>query len=431
MPPRVRGALDALRPVAPPVPEDGPPPELVRYLRDLAVALCESGEPSTQVTAEIGELARAYGAAGFRIMVLPTGVWVRSGPTDGGPGGPMTLAPEAVDFAPVGANLRLDQVGEVRALLADSRRHLLDPGEGALRLARVKAEPSRLSPATVLTGHAVLTLGLGLIRDATTGAMAGYLLLGLLVGALRLLAGRVRNLALVLPVLASLLITVLAYRFAGALADGDPVQLLVPPLVSLLPGAALTVGAIDLAAGAMVAGSSRLIYGINVLFLLAFGILVGVQAAHATPVPDPEAASLGWWAPWLGVLLLGVGFYMHYSAPAHTLPWLLVALYTVWTVQVAGSALGGALLGAFLGAAAITPLGYALQSRRNAPATQVTFLTSFWMLVPGALGLTSLRELLDAGGARGAAGLLNALLAVIAIALGTLVGSSLRPRPRA
>ena len=42
------------------------------------------------------------------------------------------------------------------------------------------------------------------------------------------------------------------------------------------------------------------------------------------------------WAPWLGVLVVGVGVTMAHSAP-RDLPSLLVVLYAAWTGQVAGT----------------------------------------------------------------------------------------------
>ena len=52
---------------------------------------------------------------------------------------------------------------------------------------------------------------------------------------------------------------------------------MIPSLVTLLPGAALTMATIELAAGSMISGSSRLVYGLQRLLLLTFGIAMGVE----------------------------------------------------------------------------------------------------------------------------------------------------------
>jgi uncharacterized membrane protein YjjP (DUF1212 family) len=450
-----------LAPAVPPEPPTPPPPprELIVFLRDLAVALCESGEASNQVALRLEALARRYGAGGVRLLVLPTSVFVRTEPVvhTGSPAPAGSPAPDGaddtaadntmaedtaaaeematggmaadgvVDFAPVtDRDLTLEQISGVYDLVAEAGERLIPPAEGSRRLAAVLATKPRFSAPVMLVGHVILTVGLGLLRDPTAAALTGYAVLGLVVGLLRLAARKWRGLSLALPVVAALTVTAISYRFAGPLAGGHPVQLLIPPLVTLLPGVVLTVGTMELATGAMVAGASRLIYGFNVLFLLAFGILAGVQgfAGHHQGTAT-HTGPLGWWAPWLGVLLLGAGFFMYYSAPARCLPWLLAALYLVWAVQLAGSTLAGGLLGAFLAAAAVPPAAALMQRPKNGPTSQVTFLTSFWMLVPGAIGLNSVSELLGTDTLGGVADLVNALLVVTAIALGVLVGTSL------
>jgi uncharacterized membrane protein YjjB (DUF3815 family) len=54
----------------------------------------------------------------------------------------------------------------------------------------------------------------------------------------------------------------------------------------------------------------------------------------------------------------------------------------------------------------------------------VTFLPSFWLLVPGALGLLSVKHMLSNHDA-GVDGLVASVFALVSIALGTLMGASL------
>lgn len=110
-------------------------------------------------------------------------------------------------------------------------------------------------------------------------------------------------------------------------------------------------------------------------------------------------------------------------------PWLLVVLYAVWGAQVLASHFGGGLFGAFAGGLVLVPLSRYVEARPAGPPGMVTFLPAFWLLVPGALGLTGVSEIVLTNAAGGAAEFVAALLTVVAIALGVLVGSSaLRPR---
>ena len=97
-----------------------------------------------------------------------------------------------------------------------------------------------------------------------------------------------------------------------------PMLLLIPPVVTFLPGGMLTTAMIELANGDAISGSSRLVAGTTKLLLLVFGYvvaaeLVGLPAAEAfAQSPKPF---FGWWAPWVGVLIYGIGTYVHLTAP--------------------------------------------------------------------------------------------------------------------
>jgi uncharacterized membrane protein YjjB (DUF3815 family) len=243
------------------------------------------------------------------------------------------------------------------------------------------------------------------------------------VGVLRLAADRLLVLSVALPVVAAISVSALVYRFGDTLVDAHPTQLLIPALVTFLPGAALTLGAAEMATGSIVGGSSRLVSGMYVLLLLAFGILVGAELVGFPGAPTSRPGTLGWWAPWIGVLVFGIGQYLNSSAPARSLPWLLGTLYLAWAAQFLGGLVDG-VFGAFAGGLAVVPISFAAQ-RHHGPPAQVVLLPTFWLLVPGALGLTGVSELVGAGNGNGLTDLFTALLSVVAIALGALVGFSL------
>ena len=74
------------------------------------------------------------------------------------------------------------------------------------------------------------------------------------------------------------------------------------------------------------------------------------------------------------------------------------------------------------------PLTYAVQQRRSGPPVPVTFLPAFWMLVPGALGLEGVTQIVGADAVQGLGDFFNALLSIVAIAAGVLVGTGLSER---
>ena len=84
---------------------------------------------------------------------------------------------------------------------------------------------------------------------------------------------------------------------------------MVAALVVFLPGTVLAVAVLELAAGQMVSGSSRLVSGAMQLALLTFGIIAGIQAVGVSTqlIFSGSSDLLGDWAPWLGVLVFAVG----------------------------------------------------------------------------------------------------------------------------
>jgi uncharacterized membrane protein YjjP (DUF1212 family) len=389
--------------------------ELTNLLRLLGIALCMSGEATSRVAAHLDAVADAYGMQGTRFFVLPTGVFVRAS-HDG---------EATVDFAPApGVTLRLDQISAVYDLLAEAKAAHPAPEELAGRVIAVVESAPRRSPVTTVVGHMILVVGLGMIIRPTPAGLICFAALGVLVGLLKLVAELFSILSAALPVVAALLVTVVSVVLANQLHVPAASRLIIPALVTLLPGTALTIGSMELASGEMVSGTSRLVYGLNVLLLLAFGILLGGHLI-GLPSKEPSVAALGWWAPWVGVVLVGIGFFLHFSAPARSLPWLLVVLFIVWGAQAVGTALAGGLAGAFLGGLVVTPAAYFVQSQPGGPPAQVTFLPSFWMLVPGAIGLTGVSQLVISGSSSSLNDITQALLTIVAISLGQLVGASL------
>ncbi|GAB2523809.1 threonine/serine exporter family protein [Nocardia heshunensis] len=405
---------EAPEPVEPPVSQD-----LLDLLRHLGVALIRSGETTTRVQDILDDLARRYDVDEVHFFVLPTGVFVRVQDSRG----------SAVDLMEADSDtLRLDQIAALYRLIDEIKQEVPPPVEATAALARILLSPQPTPVWRLLLGNVVLTVGLGLMLNPTSNALLGYLVLGLVVQLLIMAADRFRLLSTALPVVAGALVTLLSFGFPNALGGGNPSQLLIPSVSSLLPGAALTNGSIELATGSMVAGASRTIYGFNKLLLLAFGILIGLQLLGTLPTTTPahSGGGLGWWTPVLGVLLIGLGHSWRASAPKKSLGWLLIVLYAAFCGQQLGQQLhGGGLLGSFLGGMIAVPVAYLVQRSKDAPPTQVVFLPAFWMLVPGGMGLTGVSELVTKNDPNGLHVIVNAVLTILAIAMGVLVGSGL------
>jgi hypothetical protein len=119
------------------------------------------------------------------------------------------------------------------------------------------------------------TVGLTLALAPAVRNLAAAVILGAMVGALKVFNRDRPILAAPLSVVAAALVSVFVFLAVKQGLPVDPQYALVPPLVTFLPGAMLTFGMVELAYGDMVSGSSRLIRGFVQLVLLAFGLTAG------------------------------------------------------------------------------------------------------------------------------------------------------------
>ena len=198
---------------------------------------------------------------------------------------------------------------------------------------------------------------------------------------------------------------------------------LIAPLVTLLPGALLTTGVIELSTGQMVSGAGRIAAGTMQLVMLAFGITAAGALAGIPAVPL-SSGSVGWFGPWVAIAVFGVGIMANRCVHPRSLGWVLLVLYVAYAAQVAGDVAFGGVLSAFFGALAMTPVAALVSRQRTGPPAVVSFLPAYWLLVPGALGLVGVATLLD-GDTNGLDTLLTTTTTMVAISLGVLVGLAL------
>ena len=359
-------------------------------------------------------VAAAYGYPHARISLFPTLIIVAL--RDGEPATVGTI--DSV------RQLRLDQASEVIAVARRTERAELAPAEALAKLREILASRPRFGPTAYIASHGVLTIGLGLVIHPAAVELWVYAALGILVGAMKAWAQRRGATGYLLAVVAAAVVSAIAFLSQGG-DDAASLRLTIPPLVTFLPGALLTMATVDLAMGETITGASRFVAGLLQLALLAIGIVVGAELV-GDPSSGPVAGSadtLGSWAPWVGVAIFGVGVYVHNCAPRGSLGWLLVVLFAAWTGQLAGERILDPTLSGFIGAAVMVPVAHLVARAAHAPPAHVMFLPAFWLLVPGAIGLIGITEIVGENADAGSENFLSALVSVPSIALGILVGT--------
>lgn len=395
-----------------------PPEEVLRLMVTSGEAMIDAGHTVSSVAETLDDIAAAHGIPGAETVVLPTALLV-SVPQD-----------RAVATAAVTTGRRpldLYQVDD----LADVLRDATVPGSGvapatlAERIAAVREEPRPFGPLARLAGYLLLSVGLAALLGGSWVDLLVAGALGVAVGAVQIAVPPLSSgvqVALTVAVAFGVALAVLL------LARGVPhlgvLPSVVAPLALFLPGGLLTTGVLELAAGQMLSGGGRLAAGTMQLALLAGGI---VGAAALVGVPELDLAGsdqpLGPLAPWVGVVLFGVGTMAFRCGRPRTTGWVVLVLLVAYGAQVVGGAFFGGELSAFVGALAMTPVALVVARFPSGPSPLVSFLPAFWMLVPGALGLVGVATLLD-GGAGGVSTLVSTAATMLGIALGVLLGLS-------
>ena len=394
-------------------------PGTVPLLVELGEAMIDSGYTVTQVQATLARVLQANGVPDGQVVVLPTALFVSV------PG--QTTVETAVAVAGL-SGLRLDQVDAVSRVVTDAEAGRLSPWEARDALARARALPPPFGAATRTFGYAVLSTGLALILRGSTVDVVLAAALGAAVGALQLWGRRSGAvLQAVLPVLCAFLVAVSVFALGRLNDEVGVLAPLVAPLVVFLPGALLTTAVIELSTGQMLSGAGRLASGLLQLVMLALGIvaganLVGVPARSFGP---PATEPLSDLVPWVGVALFGVGVLVFHCARASSIGWILLVLYVAYSAQIIGGVVLGPVLSAFCGALVMSPVASFVALRPSGPPMQVSFLPAFWLLVPGALGLVGVTQLLGANRVDSVASLVSTGTTMIGISFGVLIGLAL------
>ena len=389
--------------------------ELLECLRKIGKGLIASGTAVGVVENTLTEIALAYDM-NCEIMVLPNILMIKLGQS--------TQA--RVDFAvqPL-TTLQLDQVSELMELIDRVKQRRIPLVDAALQMDRILAKRPRFNSAMVILGYFLSCVGLTLLFRPEPRSLLITGATGILVGLIVLWFRERPRFNLLLPVVAAIVVSTLIFNLTRLGLTYGPANLLIPPLVTFLPGAVLTTGMIELASMQILSGSARLTYGAAILLLLFIGIAVGLSFSGLADyqVYAYEAVVFPWWAPLLGTALFGIGTFIRLSGANRDLFWMVLVLYIAMLGQSVGEQYVSSYFGAFFGATLMAFSSEIIaRSPRRTPAL-VSQILAFWFLVPGARGLLSVTSILTEDLQSAAVGLGEMVTLVISIALGVLLGT--------
>lgn len=389
---------------------------LLRFLGKLGQAELNAGNAVSLVERDLAMIARVNGEPEVQVFVLPTVLFLK---WESGEEHRVDMAHGAYRIAP----LRFDQIEEVLTIARSARKGELSPKDGILRIEEMWKTPHFYGDVGYVCGYLMTTIGVALMLRPSLNGLLITALMAFICALILVVARRRSSWSVVLPVVVSFLLSAgvaIGYRYG---LKEPPLNILIPPLITFLPGMMLTVSVIELAYNSIISGASRMVAGFTRLVLLAFGIIGGFKAfddgsmQYITQFSDRIPS---YW-PWIGVVIFTLGLHIYQSSKRRSLTFMLITAFMAYIGQTfSGLFIHGAST-AFFGAALMTMTALVIEFRFKGPPAIVTFLPGFWLLTPGSFGLMSVTSMaagVDTGG-----NLLNLLFALAGIATGCLIGA--------
>lgn len=381
-----------------------------------------SGEGSELIAREVTAAGRALGAEVSVLLVMDTATLTVTAPDGRARTVIVHAAPEVA---------RLDRIAAVKPLVADVVAGRAGPVEADARLARIEAAPAPYPWWLKLVGIVLFSLGFAPLMQPTWYELGTTAVLATLAAVLAVASDRVPRLARVLPLVASLAVSVVTLGlFAGDPAHGGPVLLMLPALFFFVPGDYLSAAAAELGAGLITTGAVRLVYAVFLLVQLCVGVLLGayVTGTSTTALFDTAATSdLPRWLLFASWTVFTVGTLLAFAIPRRFFWPLLALVYLTVAVQSAATKLIGETGGTFVAAVVLAAVA-TLASRGPERAPRLLLvLPGFFALTVGSLGMRGLTTLAGGHVVDGFSDLLELVLVVTAIAVGLVLGAILVP----
>lgn len=323
----------------------------------------------------------------------------------------------------------LGQLAQADQVTREVLNGTLTPLEGATRLEVIEAAPPRYSTwmgtlaFTIVSGTSARFLGGGW-HEIVAG-----LSIGLVIGLLAILAGRIESLGRVFEPVAALTASLLA---AGMAAAGFPLSVFLATLagvIVLIPGLMLTTAMTELSTRHLASGTARFMGALVLLLGIAFGIALGTKVATLSmgTVPSAAVVPLPEWTLYVALLVAPLAFVVLLKAEPRDAGWIVLA----GILSFAGARIGQQRLGPELGAfggALVTGFFSNWYARVTDRPAQITMVPGLLLLVPGSVGLKAIASFVESNTNTGVDTAFRMILIAVSLVAGTLIANIVSPR---
>lgn len=395
---------------------DAPSDPMLVLVTQIGTALNRSSYPTPQIQQVLREVCTAYGYD-ISVEVFPSYVFA------------VDRGSNLVELAGTGSAFRFDQIARTEALVRQLRHGSVPIDEALAELDAIDEATPPVNVVLRILGYMLMALGFALCFRMSLAASIAAVVISIPIAAISLWSSIKGTLASLMPVGLTFVSALAIALWAIHGGTDDPVRVAVIPVLTLIPGAALTTAIIELTTGDMIAGSSRLMYAFMLLMSMAFGLalainIVGMTSDNLADLTSQQAPS---WVLWIAAPVFGIGNVLYFCTPRRDWVWIIVFCFgTFWVNQLLQHTMSAAFAGGVsLGLALL--VAWALNAHlKSHPSTLVMFLPTFWLMVPGSMGFVALsgamtddKALSNLGG--------SALLSLMSMAICMMIAAVIAP----
>lgn len=421
-------AAKGLPPV--PVPTGDAHADATRFLLELAKSLHVFGTPANRLESALESVAGRLGIEA-QFFSTPTSIMIGFGATANQHVHLLRVEPGAPN---------LGHLARLSVITRDVVEGSANPAQGSRRIAELLNAPPRWGVGLQLVAYVVASGAIACFLKVQRVDVAIAALLGLVTGAIAIVAARDDGWSHVVEMLAAFVASTLAFAFDAFTGNQSGYATSLAGLVVLLPGLTFTVALTELSTRHLASGTARFMGALVVFLGLGFGIALGARLGaaiggglvesllHRTPVASAQAlgtaiaTNLPWWTEWLAMLVAPLAFTVLLNAESEDTGLIEVACVLAYiTSQYAGRTLGEEL-GAFL-AALVVSAGSNISARLTRRSAMVTIVPGLLMLVPGSIGFRSVTSMLGQQVETGVATAFRVAIIGISLAAGILAGN--------
>lgn len=387
-----------------------------RFLTEMPRALATYGTPAHRLEEAMVLCAEKLGV-NAEFFTMPTAVICAIGEGDETRTHMVRVVPGEVD---------LEKLDQVDAILGKVLRDELSPREALGAIEEVRRRPPRYSALLVVGAFATAAgCAARFFAGSWTDAVAATGV-GLLVGLIGLFTYRHRQAARVTDFLSGLIAALIATLLAGRVEALTPGVVIISSLIVLVPGLTLTTAINELATRNLVAGTGRSMHALMILLSIGFGVGAGqAMALRFAAEPVPGSGMPAWTEP-VAIVLAPLALTVLFRARPRDVFVIVPAAAVGYYGARVGTAMAGPELGACIGAFSVGIFGN-LHARLSRRPTAITLVPGIMLLVPGAVGYTSVTSFMAGDVMTGVETAFRMVIVATGIVIGLLLANVLLP----